>query len=289
MNGVAVVGLGNIGLPLALNLMKAGYSVQGFDIRPCAEFEQAGGCFVVDIAQLDGVDVVIQSLPTVGALTATVDALLKVMRPGQVVVDISSYALEAKQGEARRLREKGIEMLDCEVSGLPPQVAARTAVIFKAGDQAIVDRLVPLFDAMAEKHFYLGSFGAATKMKLIANMMVCANNLMAAEALNLGAKAGLDPGQMIKVLGPSAAGSMTFVNKAPLMLEREFANGRGPFRHMFGYLRRAAELAGDAGAATPMLAAISAVYALAEQEERHDQDIAAIIEIVEKMKAPDHG
>lgn len=284
MRDVGFIGLGNIGLPAATNLLRAGFVVRGFDLRPTAAFVDAGGRFVATVREVADAEVIIQSLPSERALIETIDALLPAIKPGQVVIEISSYPLEVKRAQAERLSQKGGLMLDCEVSGLPHQVAAKKAVLFKAGDAQSIESLTDIFDAITQQHFYVGEFGAATNMKLIANTMVCVHNLMAAEALNLGRKAGLDPGLMIRVLGPSAAGSATFLNKAPLMLDRVVGAGPGPFRHMFGYLQRADALAVRSAAATPLLNAARDVYRRAEQQGRHDQDIAAIIEIVESIE-----
>ncbi|WP_043839506.1 NAD(P)-dependent oxidoreductase [Muricoccus aerilatus] len=279
---IGFVGLGNIGVPMATNLLRAQYDVLGFDpVMPDA-FLAAGGRAATDVAEVARCcDAVVQSLPNEAALVASVNALLAHAAAGTVLIEISSYKPAVKRREADRLADAGITMLDCEVSGLPPQAAQRKAVIFKAGDRDAMARVTPVLDAMAENHFDLGPFGAATTMKLIANAMVCANNLLAAEALNLGRRAGLDPAQVVAVLGPSAAGSATFTNKAPLMLSREFGTGRGPFRHMFGYLSRAADLAQEVGARTPLLDRTCEIYRKAEAEGRHEQDIAAIIEVVE--------
>ncbi|WP_394839065.1 NAD(P)-dependent oxidoreductase [Pendulispora rubella] len=275
------IGLGNVGEPMAANLLAKDFDVLGYDIRANANFVARGGRAVAQVAHVAAAPVIIQSLPTVAALEATIEALLPVLRPRQVIIEISSYPLAAKRAAAERVAERGAILLDCEISGLPPQVAERKAVIFKSGDARAVDELHGVFEAMAEQHFYLGEFGAATKMKLIANTMVCVHNLMAAEALTLGARAGLDPRRMVEVLVPSAAGSATFANKAPLMLARSFRPGRGPFRHMFGYLARAREMARECGASTPLLHAASEVYRRAESEGRHEEDIAAVLEIVE--------
>ena len=282
---IGFVGLGNIGLPAAINLVGQGFSVLGYDLRPNPALEAAGGTLTLDMPEIANCNRVIQSLPSIAALTQTIDGLLPHLRPGQIIIDMSSYPLAAKREQAARVAATGAIMLDCEISGLPFQVADRTAVLFAAGDQDAVGACEDIFEAFTQRYFYLGAFGAATKMKLIANFMVCAHNLIGAEALNLGRAAGLDVSQMVEVLKPSAAGSATFANKAPLMVSRAFAPGRGPFRHMFGYLARAAEMAGESGvaSATPMLDKVRTVYAQAEREERHDQDIAAIIEIVEAM------
>ena len=279
---VGFIGLGNVGLPAAINLLRAGFQVSGFDIRHNDAFVGAGGVFVEDVQRLAPLDVLVQSLPSVQALVQSVDALLPVARPGQIVIEMSSYPLTIKSEQARRLRARGVEMLDCEVSGLPAQVEKRQAVLFTAGDAAIVASVREVLLGITDRTFHVGAFGAATHMKLIANTMVCVHNLMAAEALNLGQRIGLDPQQMIEVLALSAAGSVTFTNKAPLMVQRNFAAGRGPFRHMFGYLQRTEALAAQAHADAPLLAAARRVYAIAEEQGRHDQDIAAVIEILEQ-------
>ena len=282
---IGVVGLGNMGQPLSRNLLAAGFRVLGYDPKPSIAFQEAGGQMVASVAELGDASTIVLSLPSVNALRGAVDAFLPTCRPGQLVIDLSSYALADKRAQAERLAERGVTMLDCEISGLPAMATIRKAVIFKSGNAEAAMRADPVFNAMAEEHFFLGEFGSATRLKLIANTMVCVHNLMAAEALNLGARAGLSPEAIVKVLEPSAAGSATFRMKTPLMLRRQFEKGSGPFRHMFGYLARAKELAENSGAATPLLDVARAVYARAEGENRHDQDIAAILEVVEHISA----
>lgn len=287
MNKIGFVGLGNVGMPAALNLVRSGFAVVGYDVRPVPDLVEAGGTLAASLEEVAACDIVLQSLPSEKALVATVDQLLPHLRHGQIIAELSSYPLETKGEQARRIAHTGATMIDCEISGLPFQVADRTAVLFTAGDESAVNACAPAFETFTAQHFYLGAFGAATKMKLIANFMVCAHNLVGAEALNLGTAAGLDAAQMVEVLKPSAAGSTTFANKSGLMLSREFASGRGPFRHMFGYLDRALELARDSGVqrATPVLHRVREIYDIARRDERHDQDIAGIIEVLESMSS----
>jgi L-threonate 2-dehydrogenase len=285
MKTIGFIGLGNVGSPAAINLLKGGFEVHGYDIRPNEAFISAGGIMETSLSGVASSQFIVQSLPSPSALGDSVSGLLPLLSPNTVLIEISSYPLDVKQGQADRLRQNGVVMLDCEVSGLPHQIENRSAVLFKSGDAAIIEQCKPIFDAITDRHFYLGQFGTATNMKLIANMMVCVHNLMAAEALNLGKSVGLDPDQMIQVLGASAAGSATFSNKAPLMLSRQFENGRGPFRHMFGYLQRAQALARAASTrpATPLLDCTRKIFDLAEEQGRHDQDIAAMIEVIEAL------
>lgn len=282
---VGVVGLGNVGLPASINLLRAGYRVIGYSRSTCPAFVEAGGRQVDTLAELGGCAVIVQALPTSEALVSTIDGLLPVIGAGVIVADISSYPLDIKRAQAARVASRGAVMLDGEISGLPFQVAARSAVLFLAGNRAAIEQASGIFDAIAEKRFFLGAFGAATRMKLIANFMVCAHNLVGAEALTLARAAGLDLDQTIQVLAPSAAGSTTFTNKAPAMVARTFDSGKGPFSHMFGYLDRAAALGSDLGigGATPLLDRTREIYGIARDQGRHQQDIAAIIEIVEQL------
>jgi 3-hydroxyisobutyrate dehydrogenase-like beta-hydroxyacid dehydrogenase len=276
------IGLGNIGEPMALNLIQSDYSVIGFDVVEKPAFVAAGGVQAKTAAEvIEKTDVLVQSLPTVQALETTVDGLIEFGRNGQIIIEISSYPLKNKKAQASRLAEHGITMLDCEISGLPFMVADRTATIFQSGDQATIESVQVVFEAMTNKRVNLGEFGAATKMKLLANMMVAIHNSVAGEVLNLARKAGIDPDEAIGALSKSAAGSVTFSNKAPVMLSGKFESGAGPFRHMFSYLRRVSALAKEVGASTPLLDTVHRYYEAAEVEGRADQDIAAIIEMLE--------
>lgn len=283
---IGFIGLGNVGNAAAPNLISSGFEVHGYDINPCPEFTAAGGIIMSDVTEIAKCDVILQSLPHAQAINAVLSKLQPLMSDRHTFIDLSSYALEEKKNNARWLADRGVKMLDCEISGLPFQILKKDAVIFKSGDRECVEAHTSVFDALADKHFYLGDFGTATNMKLIANTMVCVHNTMAAEALSLGEAAGIDPQLMIDVLGPSAAGSATFSNKAPLMLKGGFENGIGPFRHMFGYLQRTRDLALSVGRenAIPLLEASKAIFDVAETQGRHDQDIAAVIEVLNDMQ-----
>jgi len=282
MKTIGFVGLGNIGTPMSQNLLRAGFDVIGFDLVENPAFVQAGGRFAESLQDVGRqADVIVQSLPTTEALDVTVAGLLEVVRKGQSVIDISGYPLQAKQQAAEQFAASGVIMLDCEVSGLPFMVANRTAVIFQAGDKECVDRLKDVFAGMADTCFFLGEFGSANKMKLLANSMVAIHNSVAAEVLNLAVRIGINPESVIEALESSAAGSVTFTNKAPVMISREFAGGPGPFRHMANYLDRAADMARQSGASTPLLDKTREYYQLAELQGRGDQDIAAVIELLE--------
>lgn len=283
MKSIGIIGLGNIGSKVAENLLAAGFDVVGYDLTKNGSFVDKGGRAASSVQELAReVDVLVHSLPGTAVLVSTVDKLLEVAQEGQIVIELSSYPLLDKQEQAERLAAKGVIMLDCEISGLPSMVVDRTAVIFQSGNKAAVDLVEDVFSAMTDKYIYLGEFGTATKMKLLANAMVCVHNMMGAEILNLAVCAGMNAELVFNTLKYSAAGSTTFTNKAPLMLGRDFDLGEGPFAHMFHYLARVGEFADQCGATTPLISEATKYYKQAEVEGRHKQDIAALIEILEE-------
>jgi len=282
MTTVGIVGLGKIGGALAGNLLSAGFDVIGFSLSPKSGFVKAGGVFASSIQQVGKeAGVIVFSLPTAKEVKSTVDALLEECREGQIVIDITGYSLAEKREQAKRLEARGVTSLDCEMSGLPFMVANRTAVIFKSGPQEAIAKAEGVFDAMVSNHPYLGEFGSASKMKLLHNMMVAAHNQVAAEVINLAQKSGLDPESVVESLGSGPAGSPMFSIKAPLMISRDFEEGAGPFHSMARYLELVSELARQVGATTPLLDQTLKFYERADREGRAEQDIAAVIEMLE--------
>jgi 3-hydroxyisobutyrate dehydrogenase-like beta-hydroxyacid dehydrogenase len=150
-----------------------------------------------------------------------------------------------------------------------------------SGPHEAVVKAQSVFDAMVNKQIYLGEFGSASKMKLLHNMMTAIHNSVAAEVVNLAKMSGLDPEVVVETLGPSAAGSAMFSIKAPIMISGDVEEGAGPFRTMAQYLHRALQWSEEVGASTPLLNATYEFYERAEQEGRGNQDIAAIIEMLE--------
>lgn len=285
MKKVGVIGLGNIGFEVASKLIAAGFTVIGYSPSPKDELVQQGLAWADSVETLcEATDTIIHCLPSASVLESVVTKELTSVKPGQIVVDISSYDLQDKENAAQRLAVSGVVMLDCEVSGLPSMLSNGTATIFQSGDKAAVDSLEEIFTAISHKCFYLGEFGTATTMKLFANAMVAVHNLMGAEILNLAARSDVDPEAVFDILKNSAGGSTTFSNKAPIMLSREFADGAGPFRNMFHYMSRVKALADESGAATPLIDTTLKYFQQAEVEGRGDQDIAAIIELLESEK-----
>src|ERR1700682_677305 len=219
MDTVGFIGVGKIGLPIAENLIKSGYRVLGYRRGSLADFEKLGGIPARSPAEIGAqADVVFSCLPSSEALDEVVqgpNGLLKSARAGQIIVELGSHPVPDKQRHVAPLAAKGAVFLDGEVSGTPGMVAARKAVIHPAGDQEAQAKPELVFAAFAISCLYFGPFGAASRVKLVNNLLVAINIAATAEAMALGLKAGVDVDLMIKAIATRSGGSTPFRIRAP--------------------------------------------------------------------------
>jgi 3-hydroxyisobutyrate dehydrogenase-like beta-hydroxyacid dehydrogenase len=285
---VGIIGIGNIGLPVAQNLLKAGFEVIGFSLDNMDKFAAAGGKAAGSAREVaQAVEIIVDCLPKEKVFEAVMtgkDGIADVMRPGQIVASLSTYPLQVKTRQRDALAKRGILLLDCEISGTPPMVAQRKGVVFISGDKAAADKCMPVFNGFADLAFHLGEFGTASKMKIVANHLVAVNNLAVAEALALGTKAGLDPETIIKVVGPGAGGSAMFNIRAPMMASRKFTPAPGPLNTLEKYIHLVQELAQQVGCVTPLMDTAAKYYEQAISSGRGEQDIAAMFEVIESAR-----
>jgi len=288
---VGFIGLGRMGLPIAVNLLEAGFSVTGFSLGNMNRFVAAGGTAAPSPrGAASENDVVINCLPAgaphiLDQVLDGPDGLLAGLKPGAILIETSTHPLEAKCKAADRLTKQGATLLECEISGVPSMVAARKCVFFiSGGTRAAFERCLPVFDAITttEKR-YLGAFGAATKMKLVNNLLTCIHIASAAEALALGIRAGLDPETMLALFGVGAGSSVMFTQRGPLMVAGKFDESEGPFNSLAKLPPEIQALAAKVGGATPMLDAAAKLFRRALDEGRGEQDVAAMIEVIDPL------
>ena len=286
MDTIGFIGVGKIGLPICVNLIKSGYRVVGYRRSSLAEFEQAGGVPAKSVAEVGAAaDVVFTCLPTDEALQEVVQGLLGTARPGQIVVELGSHPIPVKQKYVSVLAAKGVSFIDGEVSGTPGMVAARKGVIFLGGDRDAVRRLEPIVAGFADSCSYFGAFGAATKAKLINNLLVGLHIAGTAQAMAIAAKTGVDMDLLIKSIASGSGGSTQFGIRAPWMVARKFTPQQGSAPGLAHYLDMVKDFADAEGVATPLLDCLIDIYrrALPGIGER---DVAAIIELFENASQP---
>src|SRR4051794_39696620 len=151
-NTVAVIGVGIMGSAIARNLIASGFAVGGFDTDPArlSELRAMGGAPAISAAEaVRGADIVLTSLPNVAALEATVASLVAAPHPGVVVAELSTFPLQAKQEAHDRLREVGMTLLDCPLSGTGAQARSGDLALYGSCDEVAFGSCREVFAAFA--------------------------------------------------------------------------------------------------------------------------------------------
>ncbi len=228
---VGFVGLGNMGGPMALNLVKAGFELLVHDINPArlAPLTAAGATVVASpAAAAAGCRRTICMVETTAQAEAVIlgdSGFIQSARQGDIVLCMSTIDPLAVRRFAERLAEKSVAIVDAPVSGGPHGAAAGTLSVIVGGPAETFAAAEDLFRAMGKNVFHVGGHGLGLAMKLINNMLGQIQTVAIAEALVLGKKAGLDPRKIYEVVSVSTGNSVQFQNRVPRILARNFAPG----------------------------------------------------------------
>jgi 3-hydroxyisobutyrate dehydrogenase len=282
---LGLIGIGQLGLPVARNLLQAGYAVAGYRRSTAPEFEAAGGKRLGTPGEVTrNAEILMLCLPDEAAQRSALDGddgVLANLKPGQIVIELGTYSREFKLEQAQRLNQRGARVLEAEVSGSPPMVSARKAALYIGGEAELLDECKPVLQAITDNQFHLGPYGSAVSMKLIANYLLTIHTLAAAEAMNMGTRAGFDPALVAKVIAQGAGNSTMFAIRAPMMAERKFSPAPGPFTTLAKYLDLGEQMAQDLGCASPLFDAAAPYFRRALSQGMGEQDISAVIALIE--------
>ncbi|HET9488856.1 MAG TPA: NAD(P)-dependent oxidoreductase [Methylomirabilota bacterium] len=225
------IGVGNMGNPMAFNVLKAGFAMTVFDLdaRAMDNLIQAGARKAAAAPEVvDGADIVLTSLPAspdVEAVYLEPGGLVDRARPGTILVDLSSVLPSTPRKIAPRAKARGVQFLEAPVSGGVSGARAATLAIMVGGDAEPLSRAQPVLRAIGPNIFHVGPAGAGNTMKAINNMMACVNSLAMMEGLVLGVKAGLDPMTIYDVVKASSGGSKALERIPRALVPRDFAPG----------------------------------------------------------------
>jgi 3-hydroxyisobutyrate dehydrogenase-like beta-hydroxyacid dehydrogenase len=284
MQTVGFIGVGKIGLPICENLIKSGYRVLGYRRSSLAAFEQVGGIAAGSPAEIAAqTTIVFSCLPSSEALEEVVQGPRGVVtsaRTGQIFVELGSHPVPEKKRHVGPLAGKGAVFLDGEVSGTPGMVATRKAVIYLAGDKDACARAERVVAGFADSCLYFGPFGAASRVKLVNNLLVAVHIAATAEAMALGLKAGVDVDLMIKAIATGSGGSTQFGIRAPWMAQRKFLPAQGTAAALQHYFDMIGEFADDVGVATPMLDRATELYDRFIAMGLGEKDVAAMVDVI---------
>jgi 3-hydroxyisobutyrate dehydrogenase len=260
---IAVVGLGNMGRPMAASLTRAGYQVTGYDLAPAARerFTQAGGRATADVASaVARAAVVITLLPDGKAVRAAVTAMQPHLSSGTIVIDMSSSDPIGTRTLGADLNGAGFPFIDAPVSGGVKRAIDATLAIMVGGDAGVIDRVEPALAAMGKDIFRTGPLGSGHAMKALNNYVSAAGLTAAVEALAVGEKFGLDPNVMTDVLNASSGRNNTTENKLKqFIISKTYGSGFSAAL-MAKDVRTADELGAAIGVATPLAEACAVLW-----------------------------
>jgi 3-hydroxyisobutyrate dehydrogenase-like beta-hydroxyacid dehydrogenase len=279
---IGLVGVGLLGTAVAGRLLKAGHRVVGFDIAPdrgralvTLGGEVAASARAVAFAS----EAVCTLLPTLAAVEDSIlgpDGVAAAGKPGQVVIQMSTISPALSVRLAAESRARGVDFLDCPVSGTSGVVARGEGMLFVGGERRVFERWRPVLEAMLPRAVYIGAAGQAMVLKLVANLLVGLHSAAAAEALHLARQAGLDPAVALAVLTGSAAGSRMLDIRGPLMVRGEY-----PAQMKLDLFMKDLHLIQDAavaaGAALPLTDTAERVYAAAAGAGHGQEDLAVVL------------
>jgi 3-hydroxyisobutyrate dehydrogenase-like beta-hydroxyacid dehydrogenase len=225
---VGQIGLGIMGGAFAKHLLAAGFNVVGYDVDPGAlkRLTRGGGERAGSIGEVASrARIIITSLPSPAAMEAVflgADGLVKHARRGTIVIEASTMTLELKERIRRALARRGVEVLDCPISGTGAQAAAKDIAVYASGNRRAYNRCRAVFEGFARSNYYCGTFGTGSKLKFVANLLVTIHNLSTAEAMVVGEKAGIDLDLLYRVIADGAGTSRMFEVRGMMMVARHY-------------------------------------------------------------------
>ena len=269
---------------MSTNLIHTGFSTFGYDVlaRRRSELSKAGGRTtrsVRDVAKR--APIVITSLPSPAALLEVAAELAGARHRDQIVIEASTLPIATKENARKLLADQDITLLDCPLSGTGAQARLKDLTVYASGLRSAYRRCIPVFEAFARTHHFLGPFGAGSKMKFLANLLVAIHNVSTAEALVLGMKAGLDPATMVKVLGDGAGSSRMLQIRGPMMVRNNYTDATMKVGVWQKDMQIIAAFARELDCPTPLFAATTAIYNAAMALGFAESDTACVCAVLE--------
>lgn len=220
MSKIAFIGLGNMGLPMARNLITAGHSVTGFDlVAEVVEALVAAGGTAAESAEatLDGADIAITMLPA-GPQVASVygASIIGKAAPGTLLIDCSTIDVATARKVAGDAEAAGYEMIDAPVSGGTGGAEAGTLTFMVGGPDAAVAKARPYLNVMGGNIVHAGGAGNGQAVKICNNMILGINMIGVCEGFNMGEKLGVDPQTIFDVVSTSSGSSWAVNNYCPV-------------------------------------------------------------------------
>jgi 3-hydroxyisobutyrate dehydrogenase-like beta-hydroxyacid dehydrogenase len=279
---VAFLGLGIMGRPMALNLVKAGHEVAVWNRTPKeVEGARVAGSPADAATGAEVVWVCVSDTRAVESVLFGTQGAAETVSDGAIIVDSSTISPMATRKFAERVRGRGVSYIDAPMTGSKTGAESGTLIFIIGGEEAAIDRIKPLLAAMGKKIFRMGETGKGQAAKLAMNLQIAMIYEGFAEALTLAAKLGLDAETLIPLVQASMVNSGVVDYKAPFVLNRDFS-ANFPLRLMLKDIRLTLEAAKEARVKLPGLETVEEIYDLAAEDGNADLDYAATLTLLEK-------
>ena len=284
---VGFIGLGMMGNPMSKNLLKAGFEmiVWNRTVSKMKELVDLGATpagSAKDVAQKT--EVVITMLTGSADVQQVIlekNGVIEGLRPGSVVIDMSTISPSASRDVATEVARSGANMLDAPVSGSVGTAVMGALTIMVGGDEEVFEAQRDVLAAMGKNIFYMGTHGLGSYVKLVANSIMGTYMAVIAEAMCLGAKAGVPTEKMVEALKNTGASSRVLDLKSPLVLEGNY-KAQFMLKLLFKDLGLALDTAASDTVPLPIISLVRQYYAQALVEGRGDNDFSAIAAMIEK-------
>jgi 3-hydroxyisobutyrate dehydrogenase len=217
---IGFVGLGNMGGPMVDNLVKAGYSVRGFDVSEEARkaVDGSGATIVGAVTEVaQGADGVVLMLPNSKIVRSVLldEGLLDAITPGTLLLDMSSSAPTDTREISSTIAQRGVHFVDAPVSGGVRGARAGSLTIVGGGEDGDVESARPLLEVVGARALHVGGIGAGHALKALNNLLSAATLIATSEAVEAGRRFGLDPAVMIDAFNTSSGRSYSTEHKFP--------------------------------------------------------------------------
>jgi 3-hydroxyisobutyrate dehydrogenase len=289
MTRIAFIGLGNMGGPMAANLVKAGHAVTGFDLVPASlDAARAAGVAIAASGTEAAADaeIVVTMLPAGRHVVSVWGELLGAVRPGTLLIDSSTIDVESARRVHALAAERGCAGLDAPVSGGVGGATAATLTFMCGGSPEAFARAEPILAAMGKRVVHCGEAGAGQAAKICNNMILGISMIGVAEAFVLAERLGLSHQALFDVASTSSGQCWSLTTYCPVpgpVPTSPANNGYKPgfaSALMLKDLRLAQEAAAAAGAATPLGAAAAQLYALHNAQGEGGTDFSGIVQML---------
>ncbi len=294
---IGFIGLGNMGAPMALNLLKAGHQLQVFDLvdAAVAELVKAGATSAASVGEIAAArpDVLITMLPAsihVRKVYLADDGILATVDPSVMLIDCSTIDPQTSRDVAAAAQKKGNVMLDAPVSGGTGGAKAGTLTFMVGGEQSAFDKAKPILEQMGKNIVYCGGSGNGQVAKVANNMLLGISMIGAAEAMSLGVSLGMDPKILAGIINTSSGRcwSTEVYNPWPDVIEtapasRGYTGGFGSDL-MLKDLGLATEAARNAKVPVVMGATAQQLYQTFSSQGNGHLDFSAIIQSLGKVE-----